>query len=78
MRKRSGLACWWAGVWLFGLGTATGAEWKAGVARVDTTPTEPVWMSGYASRSSPSQGVAHPLCRQGARPGRRGRATGSS
>lgn len=35
--------------------------WKAGAARVDTTPTAPVWMSGYASRSSPSQGVAHPL-----------------
>jgi hypothetical protein len=37
------------------------AEWKAGAARVDTTPRDPVWMSGYASRSSPSQGVAHPL-----------------
>src|SRR4051794_15194495 len=37
------------------------AEWKAGVARVDTTPRAPVWMSGYASRSSPSQGVAHSL-----------------
>jgi neutral ceramidase len=37
------------------------SDWKAGVARVDTTPAAPVWMSGYASRSSPSQGVAHPL-----------------
>jgi hypothetical protein len=36
-------------------------EWKAGVARVDTTPSAPVWMSGYASRSAPSQGVEHPL-----------------
>jgi hypothetical protein len=36
-------------------------DWKAGAARVDTTPATPVWMSGYASRSSPSQGVAHPL-----------------
>jgi hypothetical protein len=36
-------------------------EWKAGVAHVDTTPKESVWMSGYSSRSSPSQGVAHPL-----------------
>jgi hypothetical protein len=35
--------------------------WMAGAARVDTTPTAAVWMSGYASRSSPSQGVAHPL-----------------
>jgi hypothetical protein len=37
------------------------SDWKAGAARVDTTPGAPVWMSGYASRSSPSQGVAHPL-----------------
>jgi Neutral/alkaline non-lysosomal ceramidase, N-terminal len=36
-------------------------DWKAGVARVDTTPTAPVRMAGYASRTSPSQGVAHPL-----------------
>src|SRR3954465_12125615 len=37
------------------------AGWKAGVARVDTTPTGPVRMAGYASRTSPSRGVAHPL-----------------
>jgi len=52
-------------VFILGLGWLQAAEpatdWKAGVARVDTTPTAPVWMSGYASRSSPSQGVAHPL-----------------
>src|SRR5262249_5857168 len=35
--------------------------WKAGVARADTTPTAPVRMAGYASRTSPSQGVAHQL-----------------
>jgi hypothetical protein len=35
--------------------------WMAGAARIDTTPAAPVWMSGYTSRSSPSQGVAHPL-----------------
>ncbi len=35
--------------------------WKAGVARVDTTPTEPVRMAGYASRTMPSRGVSHPL-----------------
>jgi neutral ceramidase len=37
------------------------AGWKAGVAKVDTTPTAPVRMSGYASRTALSQGVAHPL-----------------
>ena len=50
---------------MLGLGSLEAAEpsagWKAGVARVDTTPTEPVRMAGYASRTSPSQGVAHPL-----------------
>jgi neutral ceramidase len=40
-------------------GPATG--WKAGAAKVDTTPTAPVRLSGYASRTAPSQGVAHPL-----------------
>src|ERR1700733_7069142 len=48
-----------------GVGPSEGAEpstgWKAGAARVDTTPKEPVRMAGYASRTSPSQGVAHPL-----------------
>ncbi len=50
---------------LLGLGSLGAAEpasgWKAGVARVDTTPAKPVRMSGYASRTTPSQGVAHPL-----------------
>ena len=53
------------GLLLLGLGPLDGAEpandWKAGVARVDTTPGAPVWMSGYGARTSPSQGVAHPL-----------------
>src|SRR5215469_7488063 len=35
--------------------------WTAGAAQVDTTPQKPVRMAGYASRTSPSQGVAHPL-----------------
>jgi len=33
------------------------AQWKAGVARVDISPTEPVWMAGYAARTKPSEGV---------------------
>ncbi len=56
---------WVAWILLLGVVSTHGAEpvleWKAGVARVDTTPSVPVWMSGYASRSSPSQGVAHTL-----------------
>ena len=37
------------------------AAWKAGVARLDITPQEPIWMSGYAARTKPSAGVLHPL-----------------
>lgn len=43
------------------LRAAEASRWKAGVAKVDTTPTGPVRMAGYASRTSPSEGVAHPL-----------------
>jgi hypothetical protein len=50
---------------LLGLGSLSAGEqpltWRAGVAQVDTTPAVPVRMAGYASRTSPSQGVAHPL-----------------
>ncbi len=42
-------------------GAAAPAEWKAGVARVDVTPAEPIWMAGYASRNKPSEGVKTPL-----------------
>jgi len=60
------IGCWAACVLLLGgpqAGRAqeSSAGWKAGTARVDTTPTGPVWMSGYASRNKPSQGIAHPL-----------------
>jgi hypothetical protein len=52
-------------VMMLGLGSLEAAEpsagWKAGLARVDTTPSAPVRMAGYGSRTSPSQGVAHPL-----------------
>ncbi len=59
------LGCSSLGVILLGLGSLGAAEpssgWQAGVARVDTTPAKPVRLAGYASRTSPSQGVAHPL-----------------
>lgn len=35
-----------------------GADFQAGVARVKITPPTPFWMSGYAARSHPSEGVA--------------------
>jgi neutral ceramidase len=61
--KTLGCVSTWA--LLISLGSVSAAEpssgWKAGVARVDTTPSKPVRMAGYASRTSPSQGVAHSL-----------------
>jgi Neutral/alkaline non-lysosomal ceramidase, N-terminal len=59
------LGCLSGWVIILGLGpvnaAAPSSDWKAGAARVDTTPTAPVWMAGYGSRSKPSQGVDHPL-----------------
>src|SRR4051794_23918623 len=42
-------------------GSSASAGWKAGVARVEITPKEPMWMAGYASRNHPSEGAVHPL-----------------
>lgn len=36
-------------------------DWKAGVASADITPTDHMWMAGYAGRKKPSEGVAQPL-----------------
>jgi hypothetical protein len=38
-----------------------GASLKAGVARLEITPTAPIWLSGYAARTRPSEGVLAPL-----------------
>ena len=40
---------------------APGASWCVGVSRVEITPTEAVWMAGYASRTKPGEGKASPL-----------------
>jgi len=37
------------------------AAWKAGVATLNITPTESIWMAGYASRDRPSDGVYAPI-----------------
>ncbi len=37
------------------------ANWKAGVATVAVTPSQPMWMAGYASRTKPSEGVLSEL-----------------
>ncbi|MDZ4684551.1 MAG: neutral/alkaline non-lysosomal ceramidase N-terminal domain-containing protein [Planctomycetaceae bacterium] len=43
------------------LPVADGAEWKAAAAKAKITPTESMWMAGYASRNKPSEGVAQDL-----------------
>ncbi len=35
--------------------------WQAGAAKTVITPTEPIWMSGYASRNKPSEGILKDL-----------------
>jgi hypothetical protein len=37
------------------------AAWKAGTARVAITPSQPMWMAGYAARTKPSEGAIHDL-----------------
>ena len=46
-------------------GSAVAADsevhWRAGFAKVDVTPTEPVRMAGYGSRDHASEGIDTPL-----------------
>src|SRR5262245_21684616 len=65
--------CWKPGLLLlvcglvltFGIAPCPAADadagFKAGVARVLITPSEPMWMSGYASRNKPAEGKVHDL-----------------
>lgn len=52
-------AAWWVGSVTGGAAEPTG--WKAAAARASITPTDSMWMAGYASRSKPSEGVAQEL-----------------
>jgi hypothetical protein len=36
-------------------------EWKAGIAKVVVTPSEPIFMKGYGSRTRPSEGIRQDL-----------------
>lgn len=44
-----------------GLPSASGGALRAGVAKVDITPGQPVLLAGYSSRTNLSQGVHDPL-----------------
>ena len=35
--------------------------WRAGVSKVNITPGEPIWLSGFAGRNRPSEGVLQPI-----------------
>src|SRR5436190_3762837 len=37
------------------------SAWQAGAASVDITPTEPIWLAGYADRTKPSESVRQPI-----------------
>ena len=37
------------------------AGWKAGLAKANITPTQPMWLAGYGGRSQPSQGTLHDI-----------------
>jgi hypothetical protein len=41
--------------------SATAAGWQAGTSKVAITPKQPIWMSGYAARTKPSEGSVHDL-----------------
>ena len=36
-------------------------NWRAGVSKIDVTPSEPIRLSGYAARNSVSDGISDPL-----------------
>jgi hypothetical protein len=54
MNRRQAILCLSTAVTTAG---QTENQWKAGVAKVNITPTESIWMAGYAARSRPSEGV---------------------
>ena len=41
---------------LFSAAALFGAGMQAGIGRVDITPSGPIWLSGYAARTHPSEG----------------------
>lgn len=39
----------------------TDRPWKAGLSKVEITPTEPIWLAGWGFRTKTSQGVSQPI-----------------
>jgi hypothetical protein len=56
------MRCTLAGLFLFlTISPAPGQDIKAGLAKSVITPAEPLWLSGYASRTKPAEGKVHDL-----------------
>ena len=54
MNRRQAILCLSTAVCAAG---QTEKQWKAGVAKAKITPTESIWLAGYAARTKPSEGV---------------------
>jgi len=61
MRKRIGVLLFTLILPFTSDAIAADATWQAGVAKTVITPPSPMWMSGYASRTTPSEGKIHDL-----------------
>jgi putative membrane-bound dehydrogenase-like protein len=51
----------WLSVFLLSVTAVPAADFQAGLARVEVTPTDPIRLSGYAVRSKPFEAVDTPL-----------------
>ncbi|MGB9605389.1 MAG: neutral/alkaline non-lysosomal ceramidase N-terminal domain-containing protein [Bryobacteraceae bacterium] len=51
----------WFGLLIAASAALAAEAFKAGIGRVKITPSEPIWLSGYAARNHPSEGVVHDL-----------------
>lgn len=58
-RVVGGCALVWCGLCLSAVSVEAG--WKAAATKAKVTPTESMWMAGYASRNKPSEGVTQDL-----------------
>lgn len=54
------LAAWFVPMWQ-NCQAGPSSGWKAGVARVEITPGQQMWMAGFAARTGPSEGQLHTL-----------------
>ncbi len=47
--------------WAISFAAHADEAWKAGVAKINITPAEPMWMAGYAARDKPATGTTTDL-----------------